>query len=281
MTSFEDRKLAFGERLRELRGELAAKALAERAGWPAHKQSKIENGRQLPTEAELDLLLQLLGVDDATVQELRTERSAIENDRVVWRQRVRAGYRARQEEALDLEANATVIRAVEYGVIPGLLQTADYAHAVLSAARSLHGGRDDLTDAVRARMRRQQVLYEPGKTFEFVVAEAALWHPVAPPDVMAAQLHRLIATIGTPNLRLGILPARTRIPVVPLHGFWILDDVVLIEDLSGERRITDPREVDTYRHATDRLWQVAAEGEQARAVLTRTAADIPSAETSR
>lgn len=269
MTSFERRKSAFGDSLRQLRGGLSAKAVAAGAGWPAHKQSKIENGRQLPTEEELDLLLRLLDVTDSTAARLRNERAAIEDERVVWRQRVRSGYRARQDEALAIETSATVIRAVELSVVPGLLQTADYARAVLTTARELHGGTDDLTEAVRARMRRQHVLYEPGRTLEFLLAEAALWHPVAPKGVMAAQLHRLLATIGVPNLRLGILPARVRLPVVPLHGFWILDDVVLVEDLSGERRITDPREVDTYRAAADRLWEVAVEGERARAVLAR------------
>ncbi|WP_026454413.1 helix-turn-helix domain-containing protein [Saccharomonospora iraqiensis] len=267
MTSFERRKTAFGERLRQLRGELNAKTLAADAGWPAHKQSKIENGKQLPTEDELARLLHLLGVADNTAEELRAERSAIEDARVVWRQRVRAGYRARQQEAQDLEANATTVRAVEFSVVPGLLQTADYAAAVLTTARSLHGGANDITDAVRERMRRQQVLYEPGKTFEFLLAEAALWHPVAPPEVMAAQIHRLIASIGTPNVRLGIVPARTRVPIAPMHGYWILDEVVLVEDLSGERRITDPGEVDTYYTATDLLWDVAVEGDQARTLL--------------
>ncbi len=267
MTSFERRKTAFGERLRQLRGELNAKTLAADAGWPAHKQSKIENGKQLPTEDELARLLHLLGVADNTAHELHAERSAIEDERVVWRQRVRAGYRARQQEAQELEANSTTLRAVEFSVVPGLLQTADYAAAVLTTARSLHGGANDITDAVRERMRRQQVLYEPGKTFAFLLAEAALWHPVAPPEVMAAQIHRLIATIGTPNVRLGIVPARTRVPIAPMHGYWILDEAVLVEDLSGERRITDPGEVDTYHTATDLLWDVAVEGDRARTLL--------------
>lgn len=267
VTSFEQRKTGFGERLRELRGELNAKALAVQVGWIAPKLSKIENGKQLPSEAELELLLQVLDVHGETAEELRTERHDLQEQRVVWRQKVRAGYKARQEESVDLEAEATLIRGIDFGVVPGLLQTPDYARHVLMASRALHGGNDDITEAVRTRMRRQNVLYEPDKTLELLMAESTLWHPIAPPEVMAAQIHRLMATIGTPNVRFGILPVRTRLPVLPLHGFWILDHVVLVEDLSGERLITDPVEVETYSTAADRLWKAAAEGDNARMIL--------------
>jgi hypothetical protein len=120
---------------------------------------------------------------------------------------------------------------------------------------------------VRARMRRQQVLYESGKTIELLVTESALLHPVAPDDVMVGQLHRLVAAIGT--VRFGILPAGVRLPYMLMHGYWIVDDLVTVETVTAELVVTDPDEVVTYNRVTDLLWNAAAEGDVARALLLR------------
>ncbi|WP_034268556.1 helix-turn-helix domain-containing protein [Haloechinothrix halophila] len=269
--TFEQRA-EFGEHLRNLRlqaGFHEAKVFAEHLGWNPPKVSKIENGRQVASDTDLDEWLAATDVDEETAEQLRAELSAVRDERIAWKQQVRAGHRARQDEALDLESAAKSIRAVELAVVPGLLQTADYARHVLLASASLHGGNQDIADAVRARMRRQQVLYEPGKSLEFIIAEAALTHPIAPPEVMTGQIHRLIATIGAPNLRLGVLPVGTQLPFPLVNGYWIVDRLVMVETLTFERRITDPDEVQTYIDYTDRLWKVAAEGDDARTILTR------------
>lgn len=269
--TFEQRS-AFGEHLRQLRlqaGFHEAKVFAERLGWNAPKVSKLENGRQVAGDTDLEEWLEAAGADDEHAANLRAELDAVRDERVAWKHQVRAGHKARQEEALALEAAAKTIRAVELAVVPGLLQTADYARHVLLASASLHGGKHDIADAVRARMRRQQVLYEPGKSLEFIIAEAALTYPIAPPEVMIGQIHRLIATIGTPNLRLGIIPEGRQLPFPLVNGFWIIDRMVMVETLTFERRITDPDEVRTYADYTDRLWEVAAEGDGARTILTR------------
>jgi hypothetical protein len=91
-----------------------------------------------------------------------------------------------------------------------------------------------------------EVRAESGKTIELVVTESALLHPVAPADVMIGQLHRLIATIGTPSL---ILPVAIRLPYMLMHGYWIVDDLV-----TGELTVTDPDEGTTYNTVTDLLW---------------------------
>ncbi|MGH3519818.1 MAG: helix-turn-helix domain-containing protein [Haloechinothrix sp.] len=269
--TFEQRA-AFGEHLRQLReqaGYREAKVFADRLGWNAPKVSKIENGKQIASDSDLTDWIDAIGAPDELAEHLHAELAAVRDERIAWKQQVRTGHKARQEEAFDLEAAAKVIRAVEFAVVPGLLQTPDYARHVLLASASLHGGGHDIADAVRARMRRQQVLYEPGKTLEFLIAEAALTHPLAPPEVMAGQIHRLIATIGTPNLRLGILPTGAQLPLPVLNGFWIIDRMVMVETITFERRITDAAEVQTYSECTDRLWKAAVEGDAARAILAR------------
>ncbi|MEO6088413.1 MAG: helix-turn-helix transcriptional regulator [Umezawaea sp.] len=275
-TSFEQRRRDFGDRLRGLRelGGLNAKQLAEALGWNAPKLSKIETAKQTASEADLEAWLAVVRPPTETADALRADLAAIGEAYVTWKAHVRTGHRARQEEAIAVEAEATVIRAVDLGVVPGLLQTPEYARHVLLASSGFHGGGQDIPDAVRARMRRQQVLYEPGKTIEILMTESALLHPIAPPDVMAGQIHRLVAAIGTPNVRFGILPVRVRLPYPLVHGYWIVDQLVTIETVTAEVRVTDVDEVTTYGKLTDRLWSVAVEGSEARALLTRAAHDL-------
>jgi transcriptional regulator with XRE-family HTH domain len=275
-TSFEQRRIDFGKRLRTLREErgLSAKELAAAIGWNAPKLSKLETAKQTAGVGDLDAWLAVVEPGDDVAVELRADLTAVHAEYVTWKAQVKLGHRARQEEALQAEQTAKVIRAVDVGVVPGLLQTPDYARHVLLASAGLHGGGQDIPDAVRIRMRRQQVLYEPGKTIEILMTESALVHPVAPPDVMAGQVHRLMAVIGTPNVRFGILLARARLPFPLVHGYWIVDQLVTVELLTGEYRVTDPEEVATYEKLTDRLWAVAAEGSAARELLVRSAEDI-------
>ncbi|MCS7477500.1 helix-turn-helix domain-containing protein [Umezawaea endophytica] len=276
-TSFEQRRAEFGERLRIIREQagLTAKQLAAEIGWNAPKLSKLETAKQTASPEDLEAWLAVTTPGDIVAAELREDLAAIREAYVTWKAQVRLGHRARQEEAVQVEQAATVIRAVDVGVVPGLLQTPEYARHVLLASAGLHGGGQDIPDAVRSRMRRQQVLYEPGRTIETLMTESALLHPIAPPDVMTSQIHRLLSTIGLPNVRFGILPARTRLPYPLVHGFWIVDQLVMIEFLTAEVRVSDPEEVATYGKLADRLWSVAAEGNDARELLTRVAAELP------
>lgn len=271
MTSFEKRRAAFGERLRQLRESagLNGKELATAVGWNAPKVSKIEKGRQTASGDDLEAWIAALRVDAATADQLRSELSALNEAYASWKEKLRAGQRARQEESLERESRARLIRAVDVGVVPGLLQTAEYAKHVLLAVASLHGGGQDVSEAVRTRMRRQQVLYEPDKTVEILLTEAALLHPIAPPEVMVGQIHRLVATIGTPNIRFGILPAGERLPYPLTHGFWIVDDLAMVETVTGELMVTDPDELATLNQLTDMLWSVAVEGDRARDLLLK------------
>ncbi|PXY21107.1 helix-turn-helix domain-containing protein [Prauserella muralis] len=270
-TSFEKRRAELGERLRQLRDTAGytGKEFAGVIGWNAPKVSKIENGRQTASAEDLDAWITALQVPAEVAYELHAELATLQREYVSWKERLRVGNRAVQEEAIEREANARVIRAVDVGVVPGLVQTADYARHVLLAVANLHGSKRDITEGVRTRMRRQQVLYEPGKTIEILMAYSALLHSPAPPDVMAGQLHRLIATIGIPNVRFGVLRPHVRLPYPLTHGYWIVDELVMLEQVHGEVIVHDPDEVAKYARLTDMLWspKITAEGDEARTLL--------------
>jgi transcriptional regulator with XRE-family HTH domain len=271
VTSFEQRRAAFGNKLREIRENVALSGtdLANRLGWQQSKVSKIERGRQTASDSDVVAWLGACSVADSLVEEVRAELRDLQVAQLTWRRQVRDGHRERQEQSVQQERSASVIRAVDVMAVPGLLQTPDYARAIFRTQTDLLGALDDVEDAVASRMTRQQVLYDRSKNIEILMAEAALIHPVCTLDVLAGQLDRLMSAIGLPNVRIGILPAFRQIPHLLPHGFWLLDTEVRFESVAGEHRTTDPDEVALYNKLTDRLWSVAAEGDEARSSLLR------------
>ncbi|MFD3481882.1 DUF5753 domain-containing protein [Streptomyces sp. NPDC058665] len=173
------------------------------------------------------------------------------------------------------ESGAGLIRAFEATVIPGLLQTPEYARGRLAQGVQLFGSPDDIDEAVRARLRRQEILYKRDKRFHFVLTEAALRFRLCPPEAMLGQLDRLIALSALPNVRLGIIGFDTPYGVAPWHGFWILDrERVVVETYSAELNLAQPKEVALYEGVFDSLATVASYGRAARAVITRVIDDL-------
>ncbi|MFD2466633.1 helix-turn-helix domain-containing protein [Amycolatopsis silviterrae] len=268
-TSFEKRRAELGDRLRRLRvdaGYETGKDFAKAIGWNAPKVSKIENGRQTVGDDDLDTWIAAVGGPPELAAQLREQLVEVRDAHASWKDKVRDGHRARQEESIAREARAMRIRAIDLRIVSGLLQTPEYARHTLLAHARVHGGGQDITEAVRARMQRQQILYEPGRTIELLTSEAALRYPNAPREVMVAQVHKLLALLGTPNIRFGIIPADVVLPYPVTADFWVVDDVAMVETPEGEHIASD---ADPYNEVADLLWTVAAEGEAARAVLLR------------
>lgn len=269
MTSFEDRRRQFGERMRRFRDEagLTGRELAAALGWPHSKISKIETGRQTAEDSDVRLWLDAVEASESSVREMLDQLSDLRVSKAAWRAQLRAGHRARQQQSLDREGAANRIRNAEFGVVPGLLQTADYARAVFrSQAELLQVPDADIESSVRVRMQRQQILYQ-GKDIELIVSQHPLRHPVATPQAVITQLDRLMAAVDLPALRFGILPEYRRLPNITMNGFTIIDNVVQVEHVSTELTIEEPDEVAIYNRLMDRLWPVAVEGDEARAIL--------------
>ncbi|MFI7679523.1 helix-turn-helix domain-containing protein [Actinophytocola sp. NPDC049390] len=267
--NYETQRLEFGDRLAALRtqADLKQKELAAALGWDPTKVSKLEHGKQLPNDRDLTDWLRITDADD----HLDTMRDHLRRLRIAhgaWRRQVRGGHRARQKQDAREESAASVIRAVDIMAVPGLLQIADYARAVfLSQAELLGTSADDVDEAVRARLQRSQILYEPRRTIEILIAESALSTAVCPPNVMVAQLDRLTTVVGLPGVRFGILPAYQQLPHLVPTGFWIVDNEVFVEHPAGELRIDDEDQVSTYNKLTDRLWTAAHEGDKALPII--------------
>jgi len=270
----EQRWAAFGERLSHLReaAGLSGKRLAEHVGWVPSKVSRIQRAVQAITDDDVRTWCDAVGASEEVTEELLAELRAIRLDQARWKSRLHRGHQPVQTAFGAAEQQASVIRVVETALVPGLVQTPDYARAVFTTLSAIKHTHDDADAAVAARLQRQSVLYEPGKRIELLVTETALRAPLGTPDVMAAQYDRLLALLGVRTVRFGIIPTDTRLPFPVLHGWTILDDEARVETLDTELVTGDPDDLTLYNDALDRLWTIAAEGNDARAILSRLAA---------
>ena len=276
VTSVHEARDALGKRLRELRQQtgLSGRQLAESLSWPPSKVSKLENGRQTPTDDDIR------GLTRATDNESETEAllaslHTLEVQHAEWQRQLKTGLKPHQQEIVELDAKTRLFRAFESTFIPGLLQTAEYARARFAQSIAVFKVRNDINEAVQARIQRQEILYRSDKRFHFVLTEAALRYRLCSPEVMLGQLDRLVSFSALPNVKLGIIGFETAYVVAPAHGFWLLDnDRVMVETFSAELNLAQPQEIELYSNIFDQLAAVASYGRSARAIITRVIDDL-------
>ena len=259
-----------GAELRNLRKQagLSGKDLGAILGSSQASISRAEMGQRLVSPDEIVRWTQAAGADpEQTERLLRLGRAARAQLRSWWD--VHAGGLARrQQEVAGLEAVSTRICNYQL-VIPGLLQTADYARRALTLADV--SGQGGVAAAVAARMQRQEVLYDQDKLFDYVLPESALRWQLADDAGMRAQADRLVSVDSLPNVTLGIIPLGTAPPILPPAGFVIYerpdDPLVLIETLTSELLFGGEREVSAYRDAFARMLAVAVTGTSAHELI--------------
>lgn len=259
-TDYQQGREALGARLRELRTEagLTGKDLAEVLGWQRSKVSRLETGKQTAAETDVETWAQAVGcpgVADELTSAVRRLRK-LETSHRSWRRQLSAGHRAVQDAHAIQEAQAEVVHLFESGIIPGIFQTAEYARGVLTDVSARLGTPRDIEAGVRARMKRQEAVYEPGREFHALIWEAALHVQRCAPEAMAAQLNRLAGFIGLSTVTLGIIPLSARTPFSPKHGFWIIDGKVVVADTwNAEVWLDAPDDVAYYR----KVWALMRE----------------------
>ncbi len=220
VTSVHEARDALGKRLRELRrsADMSGRQLAESLLWPPSKVSKLENGRQTPTDDDIRGWARATDNEDDT-EALLASLHTLEIQHAEWQRQLKTGLKPHQQEIVELDAMTRIFRAFESTFIPGLLQTAQYARARFAQSITVFNVRNDINEAVQARVQRQEILYRPDKRFHFVLTEAALRYRLCPPEIMLGQLDRLVSFSALPNVKLGIIGFETAYVVAPAHGF--------------------------------------------------------------
>ncbi|KDA40556.1 XRE family transcriptional regulator [Frankia sp. B2] len=255
---------------------MSGRQLAESLSWPPSKVSKLENGRQTPTDDDIRGWTEATG-SQAETEALLAALHTLEVQHAEWQRILRTGLKPRQQELIEWDERTRLFRAFEATVIPGLLQTAEYARARFAEGIRRLKLPNDIGEAVAARVRRQEILYRPDKRFHFVLTEAALRFRLCPTDVMLGQLDRLISFSQLPNVRLGIIGFETQYATSPWHGFWMYDtERVLIETFSAALDLRQPQEIELYAGAFEELAAVASYGRSARAIINGVIEDLAS-----
>lgn len=257
-----------GHRLRDLRRDagLTGRQLATLAGWNSSKVSKVEYGKQTPTEDDIKTWCRHCAAPRQIPDLIASVRN-IEAMYLEWRRTLRAGTRRRQDASIALEADTRLFRWYEPVLVPGILQTAEYAAAVLARVIDFYGIPDDLEAGVASRMERQQILYRGNHRFHLILGQQALLTYVGDREVMAGQLDRLLTILSLPRVHLGVLPASAAYRV-PTNQFIMFDDrMVQVETVSAELTITQPREVALYAKSFEELSGLAMYGQGAKELI--------------
>lgn len=169
----------------------------------------------------------------------------------------------------DRERRAAVIKNFGLNLVPGLLQTAAYAEALIAAARLIH----DIDKAVAARLSRQQILKGPNAPELWVLLnQGVLDQPVGGREVMRGQLSHLLDTSMLPNVVLRVIPREVGAHVGLEGEFTILQGqsygrVAYMEAVGGGRLSEDRAEVDRYTVRFDRIGADALSRESSRHLI--------------
>jgi len=274
------RRVKLGSLLRRLRKDagLSGEALAAALAVSQSHLSRVELGDAAPSPELAERWARHCGAEQAARESAAELAESVMVEANSRRAAQARGLVAMQREATAAEAAATTISEWVPLLIPGLLQTAGYAYHLVAGD---FPDRDDVAEAVAARMQRQPILFDRGKTLRWVIGEAGLRWRVGPSDAMAAQLDRLALLAAEPHLDLRVLPFAATAPVWHDHGFSILadrtdghGDLVDLELLTASANITEPAEVEEYKQAYERLAALALKGEPAVAFIRTVMAEM-------
>ncbi len=259
------RRRELGALLRRLRTEkgLTVEQAAERLLFSMSKLSRMETGHGAATPRDIRDLCGLYGVTDEAERE-RMMNLAREGKQQGWWQPYDLPY----STYVGLEAEASSIRTFQSSVVPGLLQTEEYARAIHNVAEpELSTGEltpDVVERRVKARIRRQRLLTDINPLgFHAVLDEAVLHRVVGSPRVMAMQLEHFKELSALPNIIIRVLTYGVGAHPAPGSMFNILEfsaavpDVVYVEGLAGWIYIERPEDVSRYIRVFNRLCDMA------------------------
>jgi len=254
-------RMLLGAQLRRLR---ESKGITrETAGWEIRasesKISRMELGRVSFKERDIVDLLTLYGVSDDAEREALLS-LAREANAPNWWQRYTDVLPNWFQPFLGLEAAAELIRTYEVQFVPGLLQTRDYARAVLSLAPDNPSG-EDVDRRVAVRLGRQQILTRPdAPALWAVVDEAVLRRPVGGTEAMRMQIEALIEASKLPNVTVQVIPFSAGGHSAAGGAFTILrfpdqglPDVVYLEQITTALYLDKRDDVEAYAVAMSRL----------------------------
>lgn len=268
-----------GSELRRLRGRRRGAEVAALLGWSESKLSRIETARTGVSASDLERLLATYAVDEPERSRLRE--LSVQTQTRTWWDPYRAGVPDPLDRYVAYESEATVMLEWEPQIVPGLLQTDEYARAVVEVARNL-AGPDVVEQLVALRMARQTVLTRhPEPRLWAILDEGALRREVGGRQVMRRQVQRLYDASQRPGITLQVLPFSVGIHLAVSGAFTIFEfgageqsPVVHGEGITGGTFHDRSPEVQQFREAFDDVRCRALDAQATRELLARIGAEL-------
>jgi transcriptional regulator with XRE-family HTH domain len=266
------RRRELGAVFRALRLErgLTVEQVAQHLLCSATKVSRLETGHRGATLRDVRDLCDLYQIAEPRERD-RLMTLAKEAKQQAWWQ----AYDLPYSTYVGLEAEARVISAFQPLVVPGMLQTADYA-------RAQHWGGmprlsdDEIERRVEAKLIRQQLLVQPDPpAFHAVLDEAVLHRRVGGPQVMAAQLDKLLESVRMPNITIQIVPFTAGVHPAGESTFNILQlpaptpGIVFVDGLVGTIYLERTEDLARYHQIFERLQEIALDTEESADLITK------------
>ena len=259
-------------RLREA-ARLTCEEVAEHLECSASKISRVETGRVSVSPRDVRDMLELYGVPadqrESLVQLARDSRQK------GWWHAYSDTMQPQMATYIGLESAASEIRIYEVSLIPGLLQTEDYARAVIRAGM-VNSPAEDIDRRVSLLMARQPAVVrdDPPKVWA-VLDEAALRRQVGGSGLMRLQLEHLLAQAALPNVAVQVIPfaggahpAMGRPFIILVFPERVDTDVIYLEDLTSALYLEDIAEVDRYNVFFNHLRATALSFDDSAALMT-------------
>jgi transcriptional regulator with XRE-family HTH domain len=257
---------------------LTQEQVAREMDWSLSKVIRIEAGSSGISANDLKALLRLYGVTEADhVNELvGLARAARERS---WWSEYRNVAPQSLLQLIEYESAAHAIRQFENFLVPGILQTKDYAHAVIQNYYDEGSGSDLLGPLVELRTRRER-LFEGDNppSFHFMLDEAVIRRLVGGASVMRRQLRRLLEVAERPNITVEVVPFSAGVHQGMKGPFKVIEfadpldgDIVFLEGPKADILSDDPKEALSYREVFDKLGKVSLGPKDSLALIARIA----------
>ncbi|MEV6231047.1 helix-turn-helix transcriptional regulator [Saccharopolyspora shandongensis] len=267
------RKRRLAATLRSLRDQagVTPEQVMEEMDWSRSKVSKVETANMGVSVADVRVLCELYGADLKVAEWLaKTARDA---RRRGWWDAYNDAMPSSFADYVELESEATRAHYFEIDLIPGLLQTEDYAFALMETTCP-----DEAKEIIRVRaelrLRRQERLLSGELSLWAVIDESALLRGTGTTEARSGQIRRLLEAMDMPNVVLQILPLRagshpaSGSPFGQLHFPEPIPSVVFVDNVAGSLYIEEPDEVARFSTAFDHLRATAVDARESRKLLT-------------
>jgi transcriptional regulator with XRE-family HTH domain len=273
--TIRSRELGEGLRRAMERAGLDQKGAAEKLGWSQSRVSRLLSGKRGGTEVDVSAFLAVVEVTGAERERLL--RLCREQNTPGWLQQHGSRLPQQLRTLIDHENKAVTIDEFEPTLVPGLLQTTDYARALIRASTMPP---EEIEDRVAARLGRQSLFgRERPARFSFFIHEFVLHLPVGGPAVMAEQLQHLLRKATRPYLSLRVVPAALGGHAAAAGAFRLMEfaefrPVVYLESETTSLFLEKPEEIAAHRRILGLLAQTALGERESRELIATVATDL-------